>query len=129
MTLPLIVLAVGSAVAGLVGIPQALTGGTNWNLFERWLEPVIVSVEPAAKAAPGANPATTPEARATEELTAPHAEPAHERVDPMEYWLMLLSLAIAAGGIYLGRAFYVKRPDLPRVWAAKLRPLYKLSFN
>jgi NADH-quinone oxidoreductase subunit L len=42
---------------------------------------------------------------------------------------MVLSLAVAAGGIYLGRVFYVKRPDLPGVWAAKLRPLYKLSFN
>jgi NADH-quinone oxidoreductase subunit L len=42
---------------------------------------------------------------------------------------MLLSLAVAGGGIYLGRVFYVKRPDLPKVWAAKLRPLYTLSFN
>ena len=25
--------------------------------------------------------------------------------------------------------FYVKRPDLPKVWATKLRPLYTLSFN
>jgi NADH:ubiquinone oxidoreductase subunit 5 (subunit L)/multisubunit Na+/H+ antiporter MnhA subunit len=42
---------------------------------------------------------------------------------------MLLSLAVAAGGIYLGRLFYVKRPDLPKIWAARLRPLYTLSFN
>jgi NADH-quinone oxidoreductase subunit L len=125
MTLPLVVLAIGAVVAGLVGIPQALTGGTNWNLFERWLEPVIVSAEPAAKAPLAASP----EEKATEELTAHQAEPAHERIDPREYLLMLLSLAIAAGGIYLGRQFYVKRPDLPRVWAAKLRPLYTLSFN
>jgi NADH-quinone oxidoreductase subunit L len=25
--------------------------------------------------------------------------------------------------------FYLKRPDLPKVWAQKLRPLYTLSFN
>ena len=47
----------------------------------------------------------------------------------MEYLLMLLSVAVAAGGIYMGRLFYVKRPDLPKIWAAKLRPLYTLSFN
>jgi NADH:ubiquinone oxidoreductase subunit 5 (subunit L)/multisubunit Na+/H+ antiporter MnhA subunit len=130
MTLPLIVLAVGSVVVGWVGIPHALTGGTNLNLFERWLEPVIVKVHeaPAAHAvtqtAPGAASAS-----AASESTAAHSESDHEATDPKEYLLMLLSLAIAAGGIYLGRVFYVKRPELPKVWAEKLRPLYTLSFN
>ncbi len=58
-----------------------------------------------------------------------HGEGSHAPVDPMEYVLMLLSLLIAVGGIYLGRLFYLKRPELPTVWAEKLRPLYKLSFN
>ncbi|MFY9573322.1 MAG: NADH-quinone oxidoreductase subunit L [Blastocatellia bacterium] len=130
MTLPLLVLAAGSLVVGWIGIPHALTGGSNLNFFERWLEPVIVRVhEPAAaphgvtQAAPGANPVTTAESSSVQ------AEASHEPVDPTEYVLMLLSLAVAAGGIYLGYTFYVKRPDLPGVWAAKLRPLYKLSFN
>ncbi|MGH2362645.1 MAG: hypothetical protein ACRDGM_19130, partial [bacterium] len=130
MTLPLIVLAVGSVAVGWVGIPHALTGGANLNLFERWLEPVIVKVHeaPAAQhavtqAAPGASSA------AASESAGVHSEAAHEATDPREYLLMLLSLAIAAGGIYLGRLFYVKRPDLPKIWAAKLRPLYTLSFN
>jgi len=130
MTLPLIVLAVGSVVVGWVGVPHALTGGANLNMFERWLEPVIVKVHeaPAAphavtQAAAGAN------SEAASESAAGHSEAGHEATDPKEYLLMLLSLAIAAGGIYLGRVFYVKRPDLPKVWAAKLRPLYTLSFN
>jgi NADH-quinone oxidoreductase subunit L len=131
MTLPLIVLAVGSLAVGWVGIPHALTGGANINFFERWLEPVIVQVHetPAAvsEAAPGAHPAAaTSEAAAVSEG---HAEAAHETTNPTEYLLMLLSLAIAAGGIYLGRVFYVSRPELPKIWAAKLRPLYTLSFN
>jgi len=134
MTLPLIVLAVGSVVAGLVGIPHALTGGANLNIFERWLEPVIVNVNrtPAtrlhtAQPAPGEGSVAAPsEAR---EAESSNGEPAHEPVDSKEYLLMLLSLAVAAGGIYLGRVFYVKRPELPKVWAAKLRPLYTLSFN
>ncbi len=138
MTLPLIVLAVGSVVVGWVGIPHALTGGANANLFQRWLEPVIVDVNRtpttrfhvmggATEAAPAATSAVARESAA--ESAPVHSEPAHEAVDSKEYLLMLLSLAIAAGGIYLGRMFYVKRPDLPKVWAAKLRPLYKLSFN
>ncbi|MEK6287644.1 MAG: NADH-quinone oxidoreductase subunit L [Acidobacteriota bacterium] len=132
MTLPLIVLAVGSLVVGWVGIPHALTGGANLNLFERWLEPVIVKVHAApATASHGttAAPGTNPAAASAAESSAAHAESAHEPVDSKEYLLMLLSLAIAAGGIYLGRVFYVKRPDLPGIWAAKLRPLYTLSFN
>lgn len=133
MTLPLIVLAAGSLVVGWFGIPHALTGGANINFFERWLEPVIVKVHDgpvaqhaASEAAPGAHPSA-----ANEPIAAPesHADAAHEATNPLEYLLMLLSLGIAAGGIYLGRVFYVKRPDLPKVWAAKLRPLYTLSFN
>jgi NADH:ubiquinone oxidoreductase subunit 5 (subunit L)/multisubunit Na+/H+ antiporter MnhA subunit len=134
MTLPLIVLAVGSLVVGWVGIPHALTGGANINMFERWLEPVIVKVHeaPAARhagtqAAPGATSAAAETSVA--ESAAGHSEAGHEATDPKEYLLMLLSLAIAAGGIYLGRLFYIKRPDLPKIWAARLRPLYTLSFN
>jgi NADH-quinone oxidoreductase subunit L len=137
MTLPLIVLAIGSVVVGWVGLP----GGAKVNLFERWLEPVIVDVNRApaprfhaAEAAPGANPVTTPgETRAAESSTAlveeAHGEAAHEGLSSTELLLMVLSLAIAVGGIYLGRLFYVKQPDLPKAWAAKLRPLYTLSFN
>ena len=42
---------------------------------------------------------------------------------------MALSLAIAAGGIWLGRLIYVKRTELADVWARRLRPLYTLSLN
>jgi NADH-quinone oxidoreductase subunit L len=127
MTLPLIVLAVGSVVVGWVGIPHALTGGANLNVFERWLEPVIAKVHevPSLQAhGPTAEVTTAPTATAESAHQA-----AHEATDPMEYVLILLSLGIAVAGIFLGRAFYVKRPDLPRVWAEKLRPLYALSFN
>jgi NADH-quinone oxidoreductase subunit L len=112
MTLPLIVLAFFSVVGGLIGIPHAFTGGAaDINLFEHWLEPVIVDVHA------GAAPA------------AAHAADAAHHVDPIEYLLIALSLAIAAAGIYLGRLFYLKRPELPARWAARLRPLYRLSLN
>ena len=127
MTLPLIVLAVGSVVAGWVGIPHALTGGANLNVFERWLEPVIVKVHEAPTAQ---HVGHTIQAQGEARVAQPaQSEAAHEAADPKEYLLIFLSLAVAAGGIYLGYIFYVKRPELPRVWAEKLRPLYTLSFN
>ncbi len=110
MTVPLIVLAFFSTFVGLIGIPHAfpaLFGShANINLFERWLEPVIAKVGVDA-----------------------HAADAAHAVDPLEYLLIVLSLAIAALGIILGRVFYLKRTDLPGQWASRLRPFYKLSLN
>jgi NADH-quinone oxidoreductase subunit L len=136
MTLPLIVLAIFSVVGGLAGIPAALSFGANINLFERWLEPVIVDVHrapstahSATKSAPGAH--SEPSAAGLPAAAEPggaHGEGSHE-IHPIEYLLMVLSLLIAAGGIYLGRLFYLKRPEMPEAWAERLRPLYKLSFN
>ena len=104
MTLPLIVLAAGSAVVGLIGMSPAITFGVNINWFEHWLNPVIAKVGESGA----------------------HTE---HHIAPIEYVLILLSLGIAVGGIYLGRLFYEKRTELADIWAAKLRPLYTLSFN
>ncbi|HZM91665.1 MAG TPA: NADH-quinone oxidoreductase subunit L [Blastocatellia bacterium] len=106
MTLPLQVLAVGSTIAGLIGIPVALTFGKDLNFFERWLDPVIVK---------------------THEAGAAHAAAHH--VEPIEYVLMLLSVGVAVLGIYLGKLFYERRTDLADIWAQKLRPLYTLTVN
>jgi NADH-quinone oxidoreductase subunit L len=132
MTLPLIVLAIGSVVAGWLGLP----GGAKINAFEHWLEPVIVDVHRTpvtrfhtTEAAPGTTSVSAPAEGSAGESTAAHGEATHEGIGLTELLLMFLSLAIAGGGIYLGRLFYVKRPDLPKVWAAKLRPLYTLSYN
>jgi len=105
MTLPLQVLAVGSAITGLIGIPLALSFGKDINFFEHWLDPVIVKVHEAGV----------------------HAGAHH--VEPIEYVLMILSVGIAFLGIYLGKLFYERRTELADIWAAKLRPLYTLSFN
>jgi len=50
MTVPLVVLAVLSAVGGFVGVPYALSGGAIHNYFEETLEPVV-SHAPARGAA------------------------------------------------------------------------------
>jgi NADH:ubiquinone oxidoreductase subunit 5 (subunit L)/multisubunit Na+/H+ antiporter MnhA subunit len=46
-----------------------------------------------------------------------------------EWLFIIISLIVAAIGIGLGLLFYVKNPKLPDVWAARLRPLYRASFN
>ena len=56
MTLPLQVLAVCSTIAGLIGIPVALSFGKDINFFEHWLDPVIVKTHEAA----GRTRSTTP---------------------------------------------------------------------
>jgi NADH-quinone oxidoreductase subunit L len=48
----------------------------------------------------------------------------------MAEWLFIIISLIAAGiGMGLGWLFYVKNPSLPNVWASRLRPLYRASFN
>jgi len=41
MVAPLVVLAVGAALGGLLGIPGALFNHPEWNLFFHWLEPAV----------------------------------------------------------------------------------------
>ncbi|HUK91457.1 MAG TPA: NADH-quinone oxidoreductase subunit L, partial [Blastocatellia bacterium] len=134
MTLPLIVLAVFSAIAGLVGIPRAfpsLVGSkANINVIERWLEPVIVNPnQPYVAGGEASESAAVEGAGSAATEHAAETSAAAEGVSGTEYLLMVLSLAIALGGIYVGREFYLKKLDLPRIWGERLRPLYKLSFN
>jgi NADH-quinone oxidoreductase subunit L len=46
-----------------------------------------------------------------------------------EWLFIVISLVVAGLGIFLGWLFYLKKPGLPDVWAARLRPLYRASFN
>ena len=52
-----------------------------------------------------------------------HSEPATE-------WIfIIISLVVAGIGMLLGGLFYVWRPELPNIWAQRLRPLYSASYN
>ncbi len=46
-----------------------------------------------------------------------------------EWLFIVISLVVAAVGILLGFLFYVWRPSLPDIWAARLKPLYLASYN
>ncbi|MGB6120828.1 MAG: NADH-quinone oxidoreductase subunit L [Bacteroidota bacterium] len=101
MTVPLILLALLSVVGGFVGIPASLGGG---NHIEHWLDPVF--------------------APAQEKL----AHAAHT-VDPTEYLLMVLSVSVALGGVFLARHFYLKRKDLPERLSQKATRVYSTLLN
>jgi NADH-quinone oxidoreductase subunit L len=101
MTVPLVILAFLSIVGGFVGIPASLFGG---NSLGQWLEPIFA--------------------------------PAYDklRINPhpvviTEYLLMVLSVGVAAGGIYFARVVYLRRSELANAWKAKYARLYRFLLN
>jgi NADH-quinone oxidoreductase subunit L len=105
MTGVLTALAVLSVIGGWVGIPAAL-GGSNH--FEHFLSPVIT--KSAAEAAHAAGTAA-----------------AHH--DPMEYGLMIVSVAIALGAMWLARLMFVQREGMAERWAASWPRLHNLIYR
>jgi NADH-quinone oxidoreductase subunit L len=101
MTIPLIILAFLSLVGGFVGIPESLLGG---NSLERWLKTIF--------------------APAYDKLSMnPHP------VEVAEYLLMILSVGVAAAGIYAARVVYLRRTELAERWKSKYAVAHKVLFN
>ncbi|HST50824.1 MAG TPA: NADH-quinone oxidoreductase subunit L [Pyrinomonadaceae bacterium] len=46
-----------------------------------------------------------------------------------EWFFIVVSILAAGLGIGLGYLFYVKRPELPDIWAARLSTIYRASLN
>jgi len=91
MTMPLAVLAVGSALVGFLGVPHFLGGGALPNVMEHWLAPVL----PHAAAVAGEHGAAAGHAAPIGELAA-----------------MLVALLVSGAGI--AGAFHVyRRGPLP----------------
>jgi NADH-quinone oxidoreductase subunit L len=103
MTVPLMILAVLSIVGGWVGWPASIWGSDH---FAKFLEPVM--------------------AKHAEETTEA-AIAATSRA--AEWGLMLASVLIAAGGIWLAYRWYIQRPEVPDKIAAWSPFLYKLLYN
>jgi NADH-quinone oxidoreductase subunit L len=100
MTLPLVGLAVLSAVGGFIGLPAWMNLGPN--RFERFLEP---SLEYAWR--------------------GEHAELAHS----LEAGFAVISVAVALAGILIARRFYVRNPELPEGLARRVSGVYRLLLN
>ncbi|MCM3871687.1 MAG: NADH-quinone oxidoreductase subunit L [Pyrinomonadaceae bacterium] len=158
MVAPLVVLAVLATLGGLVGIGPAfkfITGsdhpGGRMNIVN-FMDPIIWNPETrefgkehgAATVAHAAETTAPAETHARAEVPTPGSESAghpegfnlahsaesalgtHTRA---EWLFIVISLVIAAVGILLAVLFYVWRPSLPDIWAARLKPLYIASYN
>jgi NADH-quinone oxidoreductase subunit L len=105
MTVPLVILAIGSVVAGWLGTPKAWTiFGEAWRGFPNWLQPVFASAAVEA-AKEGEHSAST------------------------EWILMGLSVAIAIIGISLARYLYCIKTEIPGRIQARCRPLHTVLYN
>jgi NADH-quinone oxidoreductase subunit L len=107
MSLALIVLAVGAAVAGYIGVPHALGGH---NALAEWLAP---SFQPPAVVAGGlqASGEEAPEAAG------------------LELTLMAVSSVIALAGIALAAVIWLRRREIADAVALRFRGMYRLLLN
>jgi NADH-quinone oxidoreductase subunit L len=101
MSIPLMILAGLSVVGGFVGIPRSLLGG-NW--IEHWLAPMF--------------------SLANSKLMIVE----HEVVWG-EYALMVVSVAVAALGIYAAWTVYLKRTDIVSLITQRYHKVYTLLLN
>jgi NADH-quinone oxidoreductase subunit L len=114
MTVPLVILAIGSIFAGWLGWPHSLGGSDR---FAKFLEPVF------AKEA-----AVLQEEGKTAQLAAGERE--EKRTDPMEWVLMALSVGAAAAGLGLAYRCYARADkEYAEPLAAKAPPVYTVLFN
>jgi NADH-quinone oxidoreductase subunit L len=97
MALPLVVLAIGAASVGYLGVPEGLSGGKISNYFERLLEPTLGTAE-----------FTSNHRFLMDDLNeiAPHVAQDHST----EITLTVVSSLIAISGIALGWWWFKRRP-------------------
>jgi NADH-quinone oxidoreductase subunit L len=113
MAIVLVVLAIGSVLAGYVGVPESLGGG---NRLEHFLEPSFQA--PTMATIEGALAVTMP--AVGPEHGEASASPATEMA------LMGASVAAALAGIGLASFIYLKRPRVADALAERLNGLYRM---
>jgi NADH-quinone oxidoreductase subunit L len=106
MTMPLVVLAIGAVVAGLVGIPAGMTfHAVDLNVFHHFLEPVVAHV-------PG------------------HEAHGHLSL-AVEWTLILVSVGVAVAGILLARRTWGGAAGLAtgERWASRFPAVHRVLSN
>ena len=112
MTIPLTVLAAGSALVGWLAVPKVWHFMPDlFRTFEHWLEPVTGPAMAAIR---------------TEALVHAAESAGHEAE---EWALMALSTALAVGGILLSRWIYLLHPERAERLREKAGALYKILLN
>ena len=119
MALALIVLAIGSVLAGYIGVPHALGGH---NQLAAWLAPSFQAGAAAPEVGGGAE--LFPQAEAAED-----AEVISEEEAALELTLMGVSSAIAIGGILLAAFIWLKRRSIADAMAHRFGGLHRLLLN
>jgi NADH-quinone oxidoreductase subunit L len=125
MAIPLVVLAIGSVLAGYVGVPAALGGA---NHIEHFLAPSFSAHAPAAEY-------RSDEAQAVHGAPAavPHqagaADAHHDDHIALERTLMLVSKVVAFLGIGLAYFFFIRRPDAAEDVAVRAAPVHRTLLN
>jgi NADH-quinone oxidoreductase subunit L len=121
MTTPLIVLAIGAALVGFLGMPSAF--GVR-NYFEHFLEPSIAKIAPAtahseisSSSTPTEHSTPAPTTYINEDQVTVHED------HTTEFILMGVSVLIAAAGIGIGWSWFNKNPlwSPPRLLEDKYR--------
>jgi NADH-quinone oxidoreductase subunit L len=128
MAIPLIVLAIGSIVAGYVGVPHALGGS---NRIERFLEPSFEVSDAAgrleaATAAQGGESAGVVRAVAVQESHSSEATDSSHDKTSTELMLMALSSGVAIAGIGIAVYFWLRNRRAADTMAARFHGLYTL---
>jgi NADH-quinone oxidoreductase subunit L len=121
MTVPLIILAGGSVVAGWLGIPEVLKGA---NLFHHFLAPVFGGAHEAAAGHGDAHSLLQ-----SVGAGGPVAASAGNGSHGLEVALMVASVLIGLAGIFAAYQLYVKNPEVPRRIGDKFKALYTLVFH
>jgi len=106
MTVPLVVLAAGAVVSGFIGLPPLFTGGRDWNVFHRFLHPVVAQL-------PGG------------------AGEGHEMGAALEWGLVGVAVLVAGLGIWLAWVVYGRERGLERgrAWAARFPRAHRVLVN
>jgi NADH-quinone oxidoreductase subunit L len=115
MAIPLIVLALGSIVAGYAGVPHALGGS---NRIETFLEPSFGVEQRTAE-----GDAVSAEPGAGEDAHGPAAGEGTERA------LMLLSSGVAVAGIGIAAFFFLTRRDRAEQVARRFAGAHRVLLN
>jgi NADH-quinone oxidoreductase subunit L len=114
MAIVLVILAIGSVVAGYVGIPEVLVHGGN--RIEHFLEPSFHAQGIGETAADEVTAGTDPAAEAAHDTGA-------------ELSLMAVSTVVALAGIALATVLFLRRPQIADTMASQFHAFYRLLLN
>ena len=130
MAIPLIVLAIGSVVAGYVGVPHALGGS---NRIESFLEPSFEVSESARRTQTLGAEATPAAPNGVRAASLEHQEPAHESGGEPgtseELTLMAISSGIAIAGILIAAYFWLRNRPAADAMSRRLHGAYNLLLH